>query len=243
MLGPPGFKDFDRDGRWSDDTHARFSTSQTQTPSGAYAIDTTSSTGEPARPRYGTGFVSDDMRTRIKTLNDLLNAGLIESWPDAQGNPNVAQQTGDQPLFVDPWDHPILYYRANPAGRTMLGEQNGEIPGIYQHEDNGIITGHAGGSTYESPGIDFGAGPYNSPDNTGNYYHRIAQVRYANPRPNQADLHSDAYENTFDEYIHDHSIQARNEPVRKDTFLLISAGPDAVFGTADDVTNWKRVKD
>ena len=45
----------------------------------------------------------------------------------------------------------------------------------------------------------------------------------ARPRPQQADLEDDNYKNTFDRFIHDSSIPARNEPVRKDTYLLISA--------------------
>lgn len=42
----------------------------------------------------------------------------------------------------------------------------------------------------------------------------------------------------FAAFILDPSVSARPAPYNPDRFLLISAGPDGVFGTRDDIKNW-----
>jgi hypothetical protein len=51
------------------------------------------------------------------------------------------------------------------------------------------------------------------------------------------------YANSFARFILDASVKARPTPVQKDTYLLISAGPDAIYGSDDDVINWTRKTD
>ena len=129
LLGPPGFVDLNRDGRWSDDTHAG--------QKGAYELD---DDAQALRARYGgSGFVSDEMKEQAKTLRELVDTGKIVNW-DSQFE-NTA--TADQFVFVDPWDHPILYYKANKAALTMTTGAD-EAPGTYRQEDNAIITGSTG---------------------------------------------------------------------------------------------------
>ena len=41
-------------------------------------------------------------------------------------------------------------------------------------------------------------------------------------------------------YILDRSNRVRNTPVNRDSYLLITAGPDGIYGNEDDITNWKR---
>jgi len=233
QLGPVGFKDWNNDGFWSDDTHA----DPDSMPPGAYALDT--DTQDTLRPRYGTGgFVNDQARARARTLDELVNQGSIVSIPS-----QVTDKTRKQFFFVDAFERPVLYYRANPSSKLITGSNSqGAIkPGIFTQEDNGIITGSNVTSPYSSEGIDFGEG---SLPEDNSLKHRIAQTKYpdALPTSDSGKLPDKNFDNTFERFIWDRSIKVRNEPVRRDTFLLISAGPDGIYGSSDDITNWTRQK-
>lgn len=229
LLGTPGFKDFDRDGKWSDDMFG----GTEKDPVGAYAL--VEDTGEEVRPRYGKGgYVSDTMREKhVKTFRDLdEELGTIAFWtpPATAGSPG-SPGTSDLPLFVDPWDRPLLYYRANPGAKRMIGTSADR--GTYYQGDNGLITGS---SDAGYAGIDFGHGAFTVAAKP--VYHRLNWVKQ--PGTAIADVSGPEYDDTFLRFIHDRSITARNVPVRKDSYLLISAGADGVYGTIDDITNWTR---
>ncbi len=232
LLGTPGFIDTDQDGLWSDDTNSN----QAYTYVGAYALD--NDTTEPLKPRYGgAGYVDDKMKAQAKSLRQLEERGTIITMRE------IEDDTAEQLLFVDPWDHPILYYRANPAARWMLGDPNTDAPGVYQQEDNGIITA-SDASGYTSLGIDFGRG-YDSI----NHYHKISVAAYPPRAPvlssgiNDILTDDGTYEDSLARFILDSSILVRNTPVMKDSYLLISTGPDGRYGTNDDITNWDRERD
>ncbi len=235
LLGPPGFADFSqpRNGEWSDDTG--------KGSGGAYELDTT--TAEAVQRRFEGGFVDDKMRANVTSLGRLLDEGKMLSI-----DVNASSGTRDQFLFVDPWDHPILYYRAHKAARSVTGSagDSNTAPPIYRQEDNGIITGsNASGLTRR--GADFGTGL-----GTGqSFYHPMGLPSEAVPLPVTLDAatgeneifseqNNSAYADTFTRFILDPSSRGRNQPVRGDSYLLISAGADALYGTADDVTNWQR---
>jgi prepilin-type N-terminal cleavage/methylation domain-containing protein len=221
-LGTPGFKDLSSpaDGFWWDNTNKNRDT-------GAYYVDPT--TGKEKHPRYGP-YVDEKMRDRAKSLKDLADKGGLLNPDDA----GLAVR-GESPLllFVDSWDHPILYYKSSPASNRMVTILPG-TPGIYRQEDNGLITGTTnGGATWG--GLDFGAGMENG------VYHFIANARSpAATDPVQPILESADWNNTFARFIIDPKAKARPTPVQKDSYLLISAGPDSRYGTADDITNWTR---
>ena len=105
-----------------------------------------------------------------------------------------------------------------------------------RQEDNAIITGSTS-SEVSSAGIDFGAGIQ-----ADSLYHRIGK---ADAPDFLVVLSGDnpTYDDTFARFIWDPSIKARNTPVRKKEYLLISAGTDGIYGTADDITNWTRQRD
>ena len=234
LLGPPGFFDFSRedDNRiWADNTHADEKT-------GAYGLDPT--TGNAMRPRYGygaSGFVSEEMRAKVSTLKEMEQRGDIDS-DDIDTDP-----TKDQYLFVDAYGRPILYYRANSAATLMTGGKGKgkgkDDPGVFTQEDNGIITGSKGpDGIYKNDGVDFGAGRMEGVD--GRPLHGLTRTKYPRALPKNDDLDEDKFLNTFERFIWDSTINVRNTPVNKDTFLLISAGKDARYGTPDDITNWAR---
>lgn len=227
LLGTPGFKDVDRDGKWWDDMHGQAPGSSGR--GGVYYIDP--ATGDLGHSRYGgAGYVDDKMRARVTTLEDLEDSGAILNLnkPSSPG-----ANTYKQPLFVDPWDKPVLYYKANPAARLMLfTDSNPDKPGIYHHDDNGLITGN--GSDFE--GVDFGQGRLAG----GGAYHALTNPGMPPTAVDPTFPANAAFDNTFGKFIHDASVKRVHTPVRKDEYLLISAGADGRYGTSDDVTNWER---
>lgn len=227
-LGSPGFRDLDQNGFWWDDTY-----SLPVDGDGAYCLD---AEGNELRTRYGgAGFVDDKVRETAKSLTQLNLEGTVLNLP--AGNIAVNEQ-----MFVDPWGAPILYYKANTASRLIV--YCAASPGIYRQEDNGIITGTDG---TPDPGLDFGAGMVTGTDGT-NRYHAISRVPSIPTPANTAvgvilASGQTEYSDSFMRYILDPTIKARPTPVRKQDYLLISAGPDARYGTDDDVTNWTRTLD
>lgn len=231
FLGTPGFRDFDRDGRWSDDTHAGPSASVGGT-GGAYELDT--ATLEPQRARYPAGglYVDEKLKNRARTLRELLDTGIILAGGDSINT----EGTLELPMFVDPWEQPILYYKANSSARRMITDARTNKRGTYTQEDNGLITGTTNGvRAYE--GLDFGGSTINDTR------HRIANATSPDPNPNPPIEQEAEFDQMFARLIRDPRIKARNDAVRKDSYLLISAGPDQIYGTLDDIVNWQREED
>lgn len=226
-LGTPGFRDLNGNGLWSDDTHAA--------ANGLYEKDQT--TYEPKQARYpssgSAGYVDDKMRATLRTLEELDDRGLIVNLPGT-----VTDMTQGQPLFTDAWERPILYYRASRAAQVMVS-QDDSVPAVFRQEDNALITGSDAGGVYATPGIDFGAGEPNGAPRHAIY--RDVDVPTGDPAAAIDTIRTqNQFENSFTRYILDPSVAARVTPVRRDTYLLISAGEDARYGTQDDVVNWER---
>ncbi len=221
LRGTPGFRDFDRNGKWSNDTHNGIG--------GAYELDLT--TFEVKRARYpsgATGYVDDDMKTKqMRSPQQLMDGGVILAWSD----PAAATDTSKIPLFIDAWERPILYYKASRASRRIVASST--RPGIYRQEDNSIITGTLNGALTNN-GMDFGGGLQGKT----NANSLIAKADVPMPTDNlQVDA---AFDDSFARYIHNTSVTTTHEPARKDSYLLISAGVDGVYGNEDDVINWTR---
>lgn len=236
-LGPPGFKDFGsdgtRDGRWWNDTH--------DDDGGAYELS--ENDGSELRTRYGSpGYVDDKMRESAKSFFELDEKGVIQNLDELPTDAGIGERT-----FTDAWGTPILYYRASRASKRIVADvsQSGAgRTGIYWQEDNGLITGSGSPSPYPAPGLDFGPGKEDGryhglyhdqntvPPVTGNQTQIIKDI-----------LENEEYDDSFVRFILDESVRVRPTPVNPDSYLLISAGPDARYGTDDDVTNWTRKVD
>jgi len=166
---------------------------------------------------------------------------------DDADNPAQAIKTQEEQVFVDTFGYPILYYVANAmqASRTRAnlatyGTASDE-PGIFNFRDNGLFTGQCQGtltnpSMCALPKWDFGA----------SREHPLEFFGQANPPDPQTILNDTQ---CFQYYILDRALyeasydsanpqNATAKPYRKDTFLLISPGKDALYGTQDDVTNF-----
>lgn len=143
----------------------------------------------------------------------------------------------DQLVFVDVYGRPILGYTANPLARTLLAREDRQSAdrGTFTQEDNMLFTGDGGVA-----GWDFGAG-------TG---HLIAQFGDPDPldiaAPDQIEtfcyyiLDKTAYNSTL---VGNPALPTTNttaKPARRDSFILITAGKDGLYGTGDDISNFDR---
>jgi len=134
------------------------------------------------------------------------------------------------PLTLDGFGYPFLYYRATPQAPLMTTA--GDISGIYNQADNVYFTGDG----LDQQGLNLGAGLRHKL----NYHLSESSDDEVQPNPAITDLNEAVFDNTFAKFIWDRKITARNLPFNKDTYLLISPGPDALYGTTDDVTNFAR---
>ncbi len=217
-LGTTGFKDVTSDGRWWNDVH--------DSSTGLYELNIT--TFQPNYPRYGgSGYVDDKIRTSMKSLQQLEDDGVVQNLSEPSAD--IAK---DEPMFIDPWNTPILYYRANKSSLRMIATQ--DKPGVYRQEDNGVLTGTKEGAN-DDPGIDFGAGKVDGS------YHNIISAKTPEASVKIDDISNDtAFDQSLSRFILDTTLRARPTPVNKKTYLLISAGPDAIYGTDDDIINWEK---
>lgn len=212
-LGTTGFIDLPdatgvRDGQWWNDCNA------------AYKCEATP--GIPDNPRYGP-FAGSDLQERSATLAKMAAKGLISG--SLSHTPAGASQ--NLPFYTDGFERPILYYRALPAATAMVTNLGAGVIGIFNQQDNQILTGtNVGGVGIK--GIDFGAGA------TG---HTLGSTKFPTPVSNLADP---GFDNTFERFIWNPSVTRRPTPNKADSYLLISAGEDALYGTTDDITNWSR---
>lgn len=168
----------------------------------------------------------------------------------------VFEAIGELPVIVDSFDQPILYYVARKHGKmTNMVEakrlqdrnynrgapQQEGVP-YYFHQDNEGFTGS--GDAEAQRGWDFG-GRLHRRSAAGNLVlHDIAEPG-EDLTPDQLTLGTSR--ETFARYIIDRNmwtslspdsnVSQPMRPVNADSFLLISAGPDGLYGTNDDVSN------
>jgi hypothetical protein len=175
-------------------------------------------------PRVGP-YVDPDSLELVKT-NELFG----------QPDTTTISADNDVPVIVDSFGRPVLYYVANPfiaaKPNGLIAAQDDVTPAIYNFLDNAGFTGCADCS---SAGFDFGAGML--PD--GNY-HKISLFGDADD--------PGAFPESFVHYIHDHAVGEPPSPSephtlvaphKRDSYLLITAGKDAIYGNADDVNNFE----
>ncbi len=201
-LGTPGFLDLDGSGTWRNDT-----TCNAPKP-GLYDI----ANNQPVRSRSGPFVAKESMKMAQPKDGDPNTRGI---------QPTLGQyfieRYGVGPIsttcFLDSFDRPILYYRANPAGDVMGGIQAGNA--IYDLYDNHIFTGLNGG-----PGLNLGAGPIHPLSKLGSFV--------SGPEPEKP---------SFLHTVWDPKVIAASRPQRPDSYILLSAGPDGKWGTDKDIGN------
>jgi hypothetical protein len=124
------------------------------------------------------------------------------------------------------------------AASTMANDA--PSAGIYNLADNINITGGQAAQGFSSPGIDFGAGLIQNPNYT-NSYHYLSAVKLDGSTTGITTLDRGTFAHTVwnpNVSIFDSSQNPIPRPHRMDSFILLSAGPDAIFGTGDDIANF-----
>lgn len=188
--------------------------------------------GEPSREyaRLGPYVPANaDVVTWIeKYKNDHPNPpGSLEDGSSAWSN-------GKVPFFIDPYGYPVLYYRANASAKYPVTTGSGTdiAPGVYSQADNVQFTGGEG-DAQAFYGYDFaGLGKSHLMSELG--FTRDAGLSTITPE-------------TFTSAIHNRNIfeatkrgdSGRIWPYNDKTFLIISPGRDGLFGTGDDIANFK----
>ena len=144
-------------------------------------------------------------------------------------------------VFVDQYDNPVLYYVANPSLSAKSGADpasyDGTYPGIYTMADNALFTGQGYDMTGLYGGWDFGGGA----GHPLGYFGKEQQVDPLSIR---------SIPQSFPCYILDQEIYSASYnpgpppkvtalPCRPESYLLITAGKDELYGTTDDVNNFR----
>ncbi len=147
------------------------------------------------------------------------------------------------PVIADAHDRPVLYYVPHRHGslQNMMEwyysptNHYPDGPPIYYHVDNAGFTGILSEPLYNQPGWNFGRGGL----------HRIARPGH---ELTALDIDDDRNRDSLARYVLDmrafRSLPERTaksplRPVNKDTYLLITAGRDAIYGSPDDVRNFE----
>jgi len=170
---------------------------------------------------------------KVKQVGDL--PGL-----PGENAPELTPEQEKAPVFVDDYNYPILYYRANPrmaarANAPIARPTNEDPAAIYTFEDNDLFTGHCMGSTCLFSGWDFGSGSDHPIDDFG-----------PEATPDTRDLKDYPWvyyildKNSYNASANPNDANAPRtaNPHNRDRFILISAGKDGLYGTQDDVKNF-----
>lgn len=198
-------------------------------------------------PLDRTAAYVDADRVRTLATSKLPGRSLAESllFPDWD-------TMNDLPVIVDAFDQTVLYYASNTHGNqaNMVSpvhrEDNdysseGGSP-FYFHEDNAGFTGD------NSKGSDANGWDFSS---KARQKGGVLKLHRISDHGDQVD--PDVFgtiNETFQEYILDKNALNKapqpvpsnwpRVPVRRSSFLLITAGVDGIYGTNDDVTNLPR---
>jgi len=209
-----------------------------------YALDSI----DPDRTYTRSGPYADVEGDSLKSVEQyLITDTNIHNYPDKMlGNTTEPSGSGGTSpwhngrlsFFVDSFNYPVLYYRANPMVEApyTTGTPGGSfVVGRYDVSDNAYITGGDGNDgryAVSQESWDLTESGEQHPLATLGY--DADSLEWPEPRT-FASFVSDSgvYENTYS------TSGGRVWPMRPDSFLLISAGEDGLYGTGDDVTNFK----
>lgn len=141
------------------------------------------------------------------------------------------------PFFVDSFGFPVLFYAANEGAERPFstGTRNTLVMGRYDQSDNIQFAG-----TNAANGVNF-SGSEEGWDLGGGLPHKIKELGWDPTRPNEqpaGNTFAHAFFNvqTF-EATRQGATQGKVWPRNPDTFILLSPGPDGVWGTTDDISN------
>jgi type II secretory pathway pseudopilin PulG len=233
QLGTPGFKVFRTSGSapstfWCQDTDKAPQDATDRTASGAYALD---ADDRPIQPRSGPYVdLSKIQITQYKVTNDGQRGFFIDAETNARGD-----HPRPYPLFLDTFGFPILYWKADPAGNRIVDQRRdqftGPARGIYHWEDNWALLDRDASVAGIDPLV-----LHEPSDSELHWDGAWAPDLYDADPTTGEELPPDK---TFANFIMNPKTTAKLTPFRPDSYLLISPGYDGVYGTGDDVTNFR----
>lgn len=224
LLGTPGFRNLNNStdpyGGWTDDMGANNGIN------GLYSVYPSTDPdpnrrNKPMHPRSGP-YVD---LSKVKLTKQL-------SQTEFQVPSQISGEMLNSHAFLDEWGQPILYYRATPNAGLMVCDDpppstgRYDAPtGIYNLFDNAMVTGNR----FFTNGMNFGAGDQ----------HPMRQL--GDPLKHVTDPNQDR--GSFAHHLSDPNVGNVNagtprRPHKADSFILISAAQDGLFGTADDIANF-----
>lgn len=228
LLGCPGFNAISQGNRyWARDTTGDFNSDRSR--SGLYALDPDK---QPVHARAAP-FVDlakievSGWRADAETTE---GDGSFEIDAEAKAAKALGRKAPKRryPVFLDAFGQPILYWRADPAGREICDFRPDEVPsnfrGTYHFRENGLLLEDGVSdeqtlllrpTTEETP-------------------HKLT---WRNNRFG-GNGRTIAGGRAFTRYIRNYDIKAKMTPFKSDSYILASAGADGIFGTSDDVANF-----
>jgi prepilin-type N-terminal cleavage/methylation domain-containing protein len=239
LLGTPGFRAFRSNVQdWAQDTD----NTENNGAAGAYALDQNSR--EPLRPRVGP-FV-DLGSVPVSRWSDSDMSFVVPREADVSESLGRARAPQRRyPMFLDSFGQPVLYWRADPAGVRAADNNplqlSGPERGIYHFVDNAGLLQPRRGS--DDPLLLSVNPPPGETSGTLAQHGHVLTMGDSATGGFPADVKpSDVLNNeqqSFARHILDRDVTARAQPQNADTFLLLSAGPDGIFGTTDDIANFE----
>lgn len=143
-------------------------------------------------------------------------------------------------VYENYYRSPVLYYKANPLKSIPFanrGNPTGTNYAIYTIEDNEDITGNDNPSV---TGWDFSG---NAGTVSSGPIHKLGKLgATGGTTANPSMTLTASVTESFARFLHsESSLSTVNDlrPVHPEKFVLITAGKDGIFGTSDDVANFK----
>jgi len=256
LLGTPGFRDFENDTpdlSGSNYLPAWYNNTGNQPISGnsnqLYIMDQINN-----RPAFGRSGPYVDV-SKMSFPERIISGGEIAfKIPAARQSPHNMLNSR---CFLDSFGQPILYYKANKNAPLMVdsgglfGGQNNRQPnqydaigdpleyyptGVYNLLDNSLVTGVYGYNQTDPP-MDFGAGVVMQ-DGQRQYYHKMGLLLSGELDELYEDLTVPPQPpGCFAYQVWNQNVTATRRPHNDDSYFLISAGPDGIFGSGDDIAN------
>jgi type II secretory pathway pseudopilin PulG len=237
--GCPGFVNYkNSSGYWSQGCDARIN--------GAYELDQASRQPKKARVNF-----IDQSKVKVSKRNDNVNFRQVAGSPGRQHfeieqETKTAEALGQQPwqrpypMFLDAFGGPILYFRSDPAGIQAVDyspddtQAQGSGRGRLHFRDNSTLLRDQDQRLMLSPKnehhtLDVENAPQEMYPNATNSYDMSNQTFVRNlPRDFR-----------FAAYTRNKNSATTLTPQKVDSYLLMSAGPDGIYGTGDDITNFE----
>ena len=174
----------------------------------------------------------------------LAEPNSLDGGPGMEMPVGLDENTFMQPVILDNFGYPVLYYAANTRllkalkGQAPLAgygdpDAPDDAPGIFSFGDNGLFTG-----MYKDGKKKFAAWDFIG---AGDAAHKLKEFGDYDPNdPNS--ISDDIYTFTYyvlNKGVFESSGHKTATPYRRDSFMLITPGPDAIYGTKDDVKNFE----